>query len=113
MNLPKFANKLRFENPFFGKRLWFIFQCPSQKCSLFGELIEPWLVEDGGAFTPGVREQAMFCFGFLCNLQWSAWTAASCNISKSDGGISQNIIFKTLRQSGTNALYLLKVVTKL
>ena len=47
----------------------------------------------------------MFCFVFPLELRESAWAVGSCSISHSAGGIKQIVLFKTLQQSGPNALY--------
>ena len=48
----------------------------------------------------------MFCYVFPFELQESAGAVGSCSISQSARGIYQIALFKTLRQSGTNALYI-------
>ena len=53
-------------------------------------------------FSPYV---SMFTFH---SLRGSAWAEDSCSISQSAGGMSQNIKFKTWRQTGKNALYMLE-----
>ena len=55
----------------------------------------------------GVLSVARFCYVFPCELQGPAWAVGSYSISQSTGGTSQNIIFKTLRQIGCPALYML------
>ena len=73
MNLPKFANKLRFENPLFGKRLWFIFQCPSQKCSLFltiraiADIINLVLIIILGWYWQWISKVGTISYSFLLN----------------------------------------------
>ena len=52
----------------------------------------------------GVLTVARFCHVFPCELRGPAWAVGSYSISKSVGGTSQNIIFKTLRLIGHPAL---------
>ena len=59
----------------------------------------------------GVLSVARFSYVFSCELRGPAWAEGSYSISQSAGGISQKIIFKTLRQIGCPALYLLDNVT--
>ena len=51
----------------------------------------------------------MFCYVFPFELRESAWAVGSCSISQSAGGINQIVLFKTLRQSGPNTLYISEV----
>ena len=47
---------------------------------------------------------AWFRHGFQYNLREPYWAVGSCSISPPAEGTFQNVIFKTLRQSGKNAL---------
>ena len=55
----------------------------------------------------GVLSVVRFCYVFPCELRGPAWAVGSYSISQSAGGTSQNIIYKTLRQIGRPALYML------
>ena len=55
----------------------------------------------------GILSVARFCYVFPCELREPAWAVGSYSISQSAGGTSQIIIFKTLRQIGRPALYII------
>ena len=65
---------------------------------------EPCAITEQGVLSFDV---ARFCFVFPCDLRGPVWAVGSFSISQSAGGTSRNIIFKTLRQIGRPALYLL------
>ena len=63
--------------------------------------------EGSPLYGAGVLSAARFCYVFPCELGGPVWAVGSYSISQSAGGTSQNIIFKTLRQIGRPALYIL------
>ena len=52
----------------------------------------------------GVLSVTRFCYAFPCELRGPAWAVGSYSISQSAGETSQNIIFKTLRQTSRSVL---------
>ena len=59
-------------------------------------------VQSGASYLLSVTR---FCYVFPCEWRGPARAVGSYSISQSAGGTSQNIIFKTLRQTGQPTMY--------